>query len=79
MKYLILAVLLVSVSVSAEVIVIPSDYEDYSYSEQKSFVNDGYNQRKDQTFSDAVHESIYLEEDMALDGYFADEYENDGY
>ena len=77
MKYLVLSLMLVYETVSAEVILIPSDYEDYSYSERESFVNDEYHQRKDQTFSDAVHESMYLEEDMELQGYDPEEWESD--
>lgn len=74
-KYFVLVTLLISTYANAEVVVIPSDYSDYSYTDTEHFKNTG--QMKDETYSDFIHREVYMEEDMELDGYFVDEYERD--
>lgn len=77
MKYLILISLLVSTYVSAEtkIVVIPSDYDDYTYSQAENFKDTG--QMKDETYSNFLHRQEFMQEDLELEGYYIDEYEND--
>ena len=51
-----------------KIIVIPSDWEDYTYSEQQSYLNSDVPQMRDETYSEAVHRQMYFEEDMRLKG-----------
>jgi hypothetical protein len=51
-----------------KIIVIPSDGEDYTYSEQQNSLNDDVPRMRDETYSDAVHRKEYFEEDMRLEG-----------
>ena len=73
MKYLFLSLVLVFNTVSAEstIIVIPSDYDDYSYTDTMHFESTG--QMKDESYSNFVHREEYLEEDMQLEGYLVNE------
>lgn len=61
-QFLSLALLAASVSIQAEEIrIIPSDWNDYTYSEQQSFENDPVHQMKDETYSEAVSRQYDLE------------------
>ena len=73
MKKCIFAVLLVATQITqaesdTKIIVIPSDWDDYTYSEQQHYLNDDLHQMRDETYSEAVHRNEYLEEDMRLKG-----------
>ena len=72
MKMLILTSLILAAQFTqaddTKVIVIPSDWEDYTYSEQQNYLNDDVPQMRDETYSEAVHRKMYFEEDMRLKG-----------
>ena len=73
MKYLLLSFLILSANVSAEstIILIPSDYEDYTYADRIHFEVTG--QMKDESFADFVHREEFLMEDLELEGYIIDD------
>ena len=65
---LILATQITQAEPEREILVIPSDWEDYTYSEQQNYLNDDVPQMRDETYSEAVHRQMYFEEDMRLKG-----------
>ncbi len=64
-KPLILALALTMTTVvqAEEIRVIPSDWEDYTYSEQRSFESDPIHQMKDETYSEAATRQYDLKND----------------
>ena len=65
---LLLATQITQAESDTKIIVIPSDWEDYTYSEQQNYLNDDVPQMRDETYSEAVHRQMYFEEDMRLKG-----------
>ena len=65
---LVLAAQVAKAESDTKIIVIPSDWEDYTYSEQQNYLNDDVPQMRDETYSEAVHRQMYFEEDMRLKG-----------
>lgn len=65
MKSIILAVIILATSVAQaeEIRVIPSDWENYTYSEQQSFKDDPIHQMNDETYSEAVSRDMDLNGD----------------
>ena len=65
MKVLILALILTMATVvqAEEIMVIPSDWNDYTYSEQDSYINSDVHQMKDETYSEAATRQYDLEND----------------
>ena len=73
MKKSVFAVLLLATQITqaesdTKIIVIPSDWDDYTYSEQQHYLNDDLHQMRDETYSEAVHRKESLEEEMRLTG-----------
>ena len=73
MKYLTLILLLAFSIASAEstIIVIPSDYADYTYADKIHFEVTG--QMKDESYADFVHREEFLMEDLELEGIIIDD------
>ena len=70
MRILSLALLAANVSIQAEEIrVISSDWNDYTYSEQRSFENDPIHQMRDETYSDAASRQYDLDNNTEFDLY----------
>ena len=65
---LVLAAQVAKAESDTKIIVIPSDWEDYTYSEQQNYLNDDVPQMRDETYSEAVHRQMYFEEDLRPKG-----------